>query len=339
MSSRAKEWMFRLILLTGSLVVALVLTEVLLAAFFPLYGGRDNLTLDGTPIKEWFPPGTVYRQVSNEYDARTTITPQGHRVPGADGNPDVVFLGDSFTYGFGLNDDETFASIYCRDSGRACANLGMPGSGTAKQVRRLEQFVSTWHWKPREVKLFFFGMSGSLSAGNDFVDNYNYARRMEQAASEDGSAQDEAITGVAGQLIGSQEFLLNSSNVVRRLKYHWGPLLKTLLIDPPAEARMEQALRYTREGLAEFDALSRTLGFDYTIYLIVPVQDITRNSYTDTLAALNSVSPRPAVTTAELFLDHPERFYYAYDGHLNAMGSRRVAEFLLAKDRGGDAPR
>lgn len=342
MAEAAREWVIRIAMAAFSLAVSLVMVEGLLTAFVPLYGGRDNVAMDGTPVKEWFPPSTVYRQLTNEYDARTTITDKGHRVPGTIGNPDVVFLGDSFTYGFGLQDDETFASIYCARLERACANLGWPGSGTEKQVTRLTQFIDRWQWRPREVKLFVFAMSGSWSAGNDFVDNFNYARRIGPDATSAPVTEDGLDSNApqrptfASRIIGSQEFLLERSNLVRRIKYHWGPLLKTALVDAPSEQRFQEALRHTKEGLLRFDALSRRVGFDYQIYLIVPVQDITRRTYEQTLAALNSVSPRPAIPTAQLFLDQPETFYYAYDGHLNPKGAQRVAEFLVSAERGPD---
>jgi hypothetical protein len=332
MRSAVKEWSLRLLLLTTSVAVSLVLVEVVLTAFFPLYGGRDNVTLDGQPLRGWFPPGTVYRQISNEYDVETTITDRGHRVPGTDGNPDVIFLGDSFTYGFGLRDDETFSSIYCRTLKRACVNLGLPGSGTEKQLLRLQEFIAKWNWKPAEVKLFFFGMSGSFSAGNDFVDNYNYARRVEATETGDSTPVTTPRHTLAGRIIGTQYFLLEHSNLVRRPKYHWGPTLRTLLINQPTEARMAEALAITGDSLARLDAYSREVGFGYQIYLIVPVQDITRGTYGQTLATLNAVAPKPAIQTAQLLLDSPKQYYFSYDGHLNSVGNRRLADFLIASD-------
>jgi hypothetical protein len=180
-----REWLFRVILLTLSLVVSLAVAEAVTRVFFPLYGGVDNVTIEGAPVKEWFAPGSVYRQISNEYDAITTITDKGHRVPGTSGNPDVVFVGDSFTFGFGLKDDDTFASRYCAATHLACANLGIPGSGTVRQLRRLEQFMTEYHWQPKQVKWFFFGMSGSFSAGNDFVDNYDFGRSIAASTAAD----------------------------------------------------------------------------------------------------------------------------------------------------------
>ncbi len=246
-----------------STLVGLAMAEGMVRVFFPIYDGRDNLTLDGRPIKEWFEPGSVYRQFSNEYDARTTITRQGHRVPGTDGNPAVCIPRDSFTYGFGLSDDQTFASIYCSARHIECANLGMPGSGTSRQVLRLEQFIQKWNWRPREVKLFFFGMSSSFSAGNDFVDNYDYGRWLRAKASGVPIVRGPRPTLSLGErMISWQEKLIEHSTLIRRVKYHWGPLLKSMIIADPGD-RMAEALLYTERGLQELDDLSRRVGFEY----------------------------------------------------------------------------
>lgn len=348
-------------MLAVSLVVSLALAEAVVRLFFPLNDGRTNLTLEGQPIEEWFEPGSVYRQVSNEYDARTTITPRAHRVPGTDGSPEVILLGDSFTYGYGLADDETFASFYCGTLRVACANLGYPGSGTARQVRRLEEFIDRYQWHPREVKLFFFGMSSSFSAGNDFVDNYDFSRwlatqppgtrapstleprRPRPPSAGPSSAgrprADDANDGLSARVIAMQGALLEHSMLMRRAKFHWGPLLKSLIVRDPGNERMTQALEATRDGLAQLDALSRKDGFSYTIYLIVPVQDLIRQSYGQTLEALNSVSPKPAVPTAQLFTDSPASYYFSYDGHLNVRGARRLGEFLVEESRRTSASR
>lgn len=333
-----REWAIRLVLVTISCMVALVLAEGMARMFFPVSDGRDNVTLDGKPVKGWFEPGSVYRQVSNEYDALTTITTKGHRVPGVDGNPDVIFIGDSFTYGYGLKDDETFASIYCTQLHRACVNLGLPGSGTLKQVERLEHFIDEWGWKPKEVKLFFFGMSGSFSAGNDFVDNYDrYTRSHEARANGEQIIQDQGTrgkptVGLVEHLIGLQDSVLGHSMLLRLTKFYWGPMLKSIMVADPGKERMAVAKVATRESLARLDDLSRRVGFDYKIYLLVPVQDIIRGTYEETLATLNGVSPKPVIATAHLFLDSPQDFYFSFDGHLNAKGSRRIAELLASSD-------
>ncbi|HEU0225920.1 MAG TPA: SGNH/GDSL hydrolase family protein [Steroidobacteraceae bacterium] len=333
--SLAKEWAIRAGLVLASLLFTVLVAEGLSRVFVPISDLRENIALDGTRIRDYVQPGVVYRQVSNEYDALTTITDKGHRAPEVSGNPDVVFIGDSFTYGYGLADEETFVAIYCRERGLSCANLGLPGSGTLKQVERLEEFLARWQWRPRDVRLVFFAMSGSFSAGNDFVDNYHRELRMRQAAA--GIAPAEGVTqppqaGAAERLIGLQSLLLRHSNLLRLLKFYAGPMLKSMIVAEPGGERMDIALEGTRKALAQLDEMSRREGFTYQIYLIVPVQDILRGTHGQTLATLNGVAPKPAIPTAQVFADAPARYYFAFDGHLNPEGNRRLAEFLSSRD-------
>jgi hypothetical protein len=189
------------------------------------------------------------------------------------------------------------------------------------------------------VKLFFFGMSGSFSSGNDFVDNFD--RYVREHAHQGLSKQDQRETmlqsqqpiGFAERVISWQEWLLQHSTLVRLVKYYWGPMLKSLVVADPGQERMEVALIATRESLAKLDDLSKQVGFTYKIYLLVPIQDIIRGTDGDTLATLNSVSPIPAISTAHLFRDRPQDYYFAFDGHLNVQGSRKVAEFLIQNDQ------
>jgi hypothetical protein len=334
-----REWTIKFLLIVTSVVFALLLAEVVTRFVRPISDGRQNVSLDGRPITTLFEPGAVYRQVSTEFDAITTITSKAHRVPGTNGNPDVVFVGDSFTYGWGLADDETFASIYCRLQQRTCANLGRPGTGTIQQVERLEQFLRTWNWRPREVKLFFFGMSSSFSNGNDFRDNYDYVHSRRSDGDPSGtslavSEADDAAprAGLVERVLDSQAFLLGHSNLLRLAKFYWGPMLRSMIVAEPGEGRMDEAVAATRQSLIRLDQLSREYGFDYQIYLIVPVQDIIRHTHGVTLTTLNQIAPRQAISTATLFLDSPGQFFYSFDGHLNAAGSRRIADFLVAHD-------
>ncbi len=332
---RAKEWAVRAGLMFSSVLIVVLVAEGVSRVFAPISDLRENISLDGKRVYDLFAPGAVYRQVSNEYDALTTITAKGHRVPQVDGNPDVIFIGDSFTYGYGLSDEQTFVSIYCRERRLACANLAQPGSGTLKEVERLEQYLKTWDWHPREVRLFVFAMSGSFSAGNDFVDNYQreiHTRSLQTDASAAQAVPAGNQAGAVERIIGLQGVLLRHSNLMRLLKFHAGPMLKGMFVADPGQERMAIALAATHGALSRLDNLSRSAGFEYTIFLIVPVQDILRGTADKTLAALNSVSPKSVVPTAQLFSESPASFYYAFDGHLNPEGNRRMAEFLAARD-------
>jgi hypothetical protein len=116
--------------------------------------------------------------------------------------------------------------------------------------------------------------------------------------------------------------------------FYAGLALKGMIVAEPGEQRMAVALEATASALRRLDELSHAAGFEYRIILLVPVQDILRGTYGDTLATLNSVSPKPALSTAQLFVDSPSDYYYSFDGHLSARGARRVADFVATLDRG-----
>jgi hypothetical protein len=91
----------------------------------------------------------------------------------------VLFLGDSFTYGVGVNDDQTFAALVERDlnADRVTAevmNAGCPGKGTDYALKLFQTLGRKFH--PDLTVLGFFG--------NDFQDNargeyYNIGKRGE----------------------------------------------------------------------------------------------------------------------------------------------------------------
>ena len=101
----------------------------------------------------------------------TTITAGGYRAPEARRNPAFVFIGDSFTFGQGLSDAETFPAIFCRALAASCANLGVPGASTTSAIDRLEHYLSEEQWRPHHVLLFMLAMTEFMGEGNDLYDN------------------------------------------------------------------------------------------------------------------------------------------------------------------------
>ena len=75
----------------------------------------------------------------------------------------IAILGDSQTFGTGINDDQTFASGLAKNLGTSVLNTACPGYNTIEEYwtykNRVRQF------KPRQVLLFFF-------AGNDPYENF-----------------------------------------------------------------------------------------------------------------------------------------------------------------------
>lgn len=57
-------------------------------------------------------------------------------------NPVVFMMGCSFTYGMGVNNNETFTSILQRDSNINILNFGVPGYGTVQSILQLEDEIA-----------------------------------------------------------------------------------------------------------------------------------------------------------------------------------------------------
>ena len=341
MAHRLKQWSVNLALLMGSLLVAVLVVELASRVVLPVSAGAKRIGPDGKELRSWLTPGSQYRQVSSEYDAPTMITGRGHRVPEVEHNPDVIFLGDSFTFGWGLGDEETFAYIYCQSLQISCANLGNPGVGTVEEIAILKTHLERWRWHPREVKIFIFVMTASFSAGNDLADNFEFGRSREQGGVEEGASDSASrnpgstsnvIGLLAEKVLGLRETVLRYSNLVRVAKFYWGPLLRSRLLPALDEARLNEALAITREALHELHAISKSRGFHYSVYLIHPVQDLMNGTHRRTALDLQEISPVRVASTAGLFTGHPERYYYPYDGHLNKYGSRQIAEYLIRTD-------
>jgi hypothetical protein len=55
-------------------------------------------------------------------------------------NPEVIFIGDSFTTGLGVDQDETFASQVEKKLNRSTLNIGVPSYGTAREMLLLKRF-------------------------------------------------------------------------------------------------------------------------------------------------------------------------------------------------------
>src|SRR5690606_19694091 len=52
-------------------------------------------------------------------------------------HPEVIFLGDSFTMGWGVEGEESFPAVFEQNSGLRCLNTGVSSYGTAREMRML----------------------------------------------------------------------------------------------------------------------------------------------------------------------------------------------------------
>jgi lysophospholipase L1-like esterase len=107
-------------------------------------------------------PTIVEGRVGPSDPIRFTLstTPDGFRSPAPGRPPSVVCLGDSCTFGLGVNDAETFPAQLGGSTGEAVLNAGVPGYTAFQGRRLLDAHLEEWRAKAIVIQ---FGWNDSAS--------------------------------------------------------------------------------------------------------------------------------------------------------------------------------
>jgi len=151
-----KKVLMALVALAVGLAVALVLGEIATRVMAPswlqhrmaylnpatadaVFAGDRDWKVEKTPDGEFlrFVPGSSFVMQHLEYNLAARIDEEGGRRGAmvSSDQPVVPFLGDSFTFGVGVADEETFVSLAGVRLQRALLNLGVPGSTLTDHLR------------------------------------------------------------------------------------------------------------------------------------------------------------------------------------------------------------
>ena len=319
-----KNLIGNLLLLAVSLTIVFTIGEVASRYVSPISPGPSILDMQGNKLQiSYIQANNRFRIITPDYDAVTTITRDGYRAPAANGNPDVIFMGDSFTYAQGVKDDETFPAIFCKSRGINCANLAVPGSSTLYEVDRLEHFLKTKNWRPKKVHFFFF-------TGNDFSDNLDADGKRSQGQSYEPAelnlnpAADEE-KGMVESII---DLGLKHSNLLRVAYYKVLPMIRSN--EEESEASLSKALAVTKGEFARLDKLSKEYTFNYQLYVIYPKPEITHDVYKKLGKKLQATTSKPMVMLGDLFKENTKDYFFPSDGHYSVAGNKKLADFLLS---------
>lgn len=308
-------------------VIAVALGEVVSRFVMPIFPGMYKLNAKGERLEfHNVAPNAVYRQFSAEFDALTTINKDGYRIPNAkDKNPDIVFIGDSFTYGQGLSDNDTFVMKYCTQEKLSCMNLGVPGYGTIDAVERLETFLTEKQIHPRKVYLVMLAMTSFLGAGNDLYDNIKIVEARNNPKKNNHEESESTLRRFMNKI-------LQYSNFARVIKFYFAPIIKKGFVIAPEENLLQEGLELTKQQLDRLHVLSERHNFEFDVVLIHPMQDISRGSHQETYKAIQAISPVKVIPSAKFFEPNPSDYYFSMDGHFNKAGSDKMVELFLSFD-------
>lgn len=285
-----------------------------------------------------------------EYDVGYATNALAFRGPEAAARePAALWLGDSFTFGFGVNDGETFVDRLdaARAGGLRHVNLGVPGYSTDQEALLLERRLSTFDAR-------FVGVVVYL--GNDLIDNalafpmqadtakpyfvlradgalaFNPAPAARKPPAEQGRSFGVRLFEMAGVAPGPLDRLLTSIETAR-----WLDLERPAPPDD-LEARIAPAL----DGqLALFAALVRRmvgLGRPLAVVLVASRRHLTApESWAGRYQEAGRRRLRdldlgaPIIDLAEGFRELPgaSGLHYPYDGHFTAAGHAAAAEMIV----------
>ncbi|PID45960.1 MAG: hypothetical protein CSB47_06555 [Proteobacteria bacterium] len=324
---RVKSVIANLSLTVVSVLIVLMIAEAVSRFMVPISPGPSLLDITGKPIRQsYMEPDTEYRIITPDFDAHTSITKDGYRGPASQGNPDTLFLGDSFTFAQGVTDDKAFPYLYCREKQLNCANLAVPGASTLYTVSRLEYYLKVKGWTPNNVYLFFF-------TGNDFSDNLWAAEQREKGHNyeplELNPEREEAQHDGLPTHKKAIDYALKHSNLMRVMYYKVLAELRKSN-DPDAQkAEMQKALAITKQSLARLHTLSEEYAFNYRIFVIYPEPEVRLAKYKEMDAIIQKIAPSKITSLGALFSENSHDYFFPADGHFTESGNRLLADYLV----------
>ncbi len=304
------------------------------------------------PLLGWsLSPGWEGEHHHHDFRVRYRINDDGFRGPaGPVPEEAVTLLGDSFTFGLGVDEGETFADRLNADHPRTrFFNRGVPGYSTDQERLLLDELPPELR---RRVLLVVY-------LGNDLVDNTRtYPLQAEQAKPRfvlrNGRLRLEGIPvprtpkpaaarreNLATLLLGPdmpRPGWLGRLELSRRLGL-FQPQIR--LDQTDLERRLAQSLTLFRALVADMHRALAREGGHLAVALLSGRSHIEESEgpsgqYQEflrrTLRVDLTASNLPVIDLAEALRDHYERtgeaLYHPFEGHLNRAGHQRVAAHL-----------
>jgi lysophospholipase L1-like esterase len=338
--SKLKSWFGNALLLIGSAAFALAAAELLLRAVAPqnfdLY--PRGMYVEDAEVGYVLTPGFDGVLERAEFRHSVTIGPGGLR--GADPRPRrdntfrIVALGDSFTWGFGVTEEEAFPALLERslahrhpDLDLQVLNAGVPGYGTIEALRffasRLELL------DPDLVVLTFLNE-------NDFIENRDPA--LGRVRIEDGWLRSPIPP--RDQPWQTLDVIKSRSHAARLISERAGYLASRtglVSVETTAPRITQEDARLAIELLGQIAQTAAARGAA-SIFMFVTGQGPVISEREASIAGSDAVAEAARragagyVDLPPLLRARPDRFdlYYRRDGHWTAAGHMAAAEILAA---------
>jgi len=254
--------------------------------------------------------------------------------PEKDGRFRIMILGDSFTFGQGVEKEQVYSSVLGRmienklGIKTECMNMGVIGYGTLQEIKVFRKYS---HFNPDLVILGSyirdtFGSEG----GNDLVDNYRYAVKHKKWKVSTNGHLPKASSKDLSLPRRIRGFLKKNSNLYRNIELMLGGVIRKYYKPKDNLKLKEKAWEITLSALTEFDKELQEDGIKCLLYWIPFPQAVTTNNHSvaeriDALELQNIILVDPV---QEMGPD-PMQYYYRLDSHWNEKGHDLAANLLF----------
>ena len=271
-----------------------------------------------------------------------------------------AILGDSQSFGVGINDEETFASLLAKNLNASVLNTACPGYNTIEEFLTYKNRVR--QFKPRYVLLFFF-------AGNDPYENYKnrelyYGNSETQTLVQRPQNSSDSSWENLKNFLSKHSAIYNSLIKLRQIPqinqflYHY----KLVNPIPPSELAIfkkgdnSQALAHwqvTEKIITDLRDEVESNGSEFWIILIpdryqieeahwqqwvskynLNAQDFDLmfpNRHLAEFSRKNGISFLDTTESLSKIQNQGKNVYWRIDAHLNALGHQVIADFVASR--------
>ena len=323
------RWTKKLIAVAISVGLALCFCEIALRLFWPQPTGPVQFLFDSVRGAIPTPNQKGRRVVPGVFAYTFSNNSLGLRGPeiGPKARRRILLLGDSFTYGFGISDDETFASRLQTITGDEVINGGNGGSGTDYALRFYETMGKTL--QPDLVVLCFFPNDFQDNERGTYYDNDLSPRDLSQTV----SAKKQFLNNAACN------WLLEHSQLANLIKVN---VIRTGLwqVSGPIDENHINA-DLARRYIAALETRVRESHAEFLVLYLPSDRDVERfraGSESPSENALksihSSVSLTPPLANSNYRID---QLYFPSEGHWTATAHALAAQAIAPLIRGNGA--
>lgn len=323
-----------------SIIIALGICEILsriirkthLPYLTDMDGKREELFIPDNELDHLNKANFDGWLVATEFRNRIQTNSYGFRgrqdfLPNRGDKLRIMALGDSFTFGFGVEEYETFIKKIARNLQDGLStrveglNLGVAGYGTLQEVRLFHKYK---YLKSDLVVLGFFARNAfAEEGGNDLVDNYKFFYNYVKG----NFRKKENYLSLTRR---ARIFLRSSSNLYRCVELYFGGYLRRRYSPERQNVELKnEAWQITTDCLLEFDRELQNQNIKcFLLWIPFPSTVVNQDhSVAKHIAALNLrniilIDPLDAMKSDVM------NYYYRLDSHWNVKGHDLAANLV-----------